>query len=227
MSDRTTYLVTGANRGIGKGFIQSFLSRPSSTVIAAIWDPAYATSKALENLLKGEGSKLVIVKLDSSIATDAADAVRILVKEHGILALDVVIANAGISQGGTTIRQTTVSNTQEHFNVNTIDPLVLFQATADLLSASKTGDPKFIAISTFVASINGFETLIGLGFPFTSSPYGGNMATSSAGSTNLDLKALGAISVEESVAGMLETIDAATRDVGGTFQNYDGNVNPW
>lgn len=258
MSIQTTYLVTGANRGIGKGFVQSFLSRPSTTVIAAVRDPSHQTTLALNDLPKGAGSKLIVVKLDSSSATDAQEAVATLQKEHGIDALDVVIANAGISIGGTSIRKTTAANTQEHFNVNTIAPILLFQATADLLQASKTGNPKFIAISTLIGSIAAIDTLVALGFPATSSPYGGSktalnwfirrlhfeepwltsfvfhpglvetdLAAGAVAGTGFKLKDLGAITVDDSVAGMIKTVDKATRDISGTFQNYDGAVNPW
>ena len=258
MSSSLTYLITGANRGIGKGLATTYLSRPSTTVIAAVRDPSHATSQALKELPKADGSKLIIVKLDSTVESDAVDAVASLKKDHGIESLDVVIANAGIASGGTSIRKTTAANTALHFSVNTIAPVLLFQATADLLQASKMGNPKFMAISTFIGSIAGIDTLVSLGFPFTSSPYGGSktalnwfvrrlhfeepwltsfvihpglvetdMAASLAASTNQKLEDFGAISVETSAAGMSKILDAATRETSGTFQNYDGAVNPW
>ncbi|KAK0706003.1 short chain dehydrogenase [Lasiosphaeria miniovina] len=258
MSTQTTYLITGANRGIGKGFVSTLLSRPSTTVIAAVRDPSHATSRALSDLPKAAGSKLITVKLDSSVTSAAADAVATLKKNHDITAIDVVVANAGIAAGGAPIRETTSANAIEHFNVNTIAPILLFQATADLLQASKTGNPKFIAISTLIGSIGTIDALVALNFPNTASPYGGSkaalnwfvrrlhfeepwltsfvfhpglvetdLAASSITGTGLSLKDLGAISVETSVAGMTKTIDAATRDIGGTFQNHDGATNPW
>lgn len=42
-----------------------------------------------------------------------------------------------------------------------------------------------------------------------------------------DFESLGAITVEESVGGMVRTLDGAGRGIGGTFQNYDGGVLPW
>ncbi|KAH6630097.1 hypothetical protein B0J18DRAFT_89862 [Chaetomium sp. MPI-SDFR-AT-0129] len=241
-----------------KGFVQTFLSRPSTTVIAAVRDPSHETSQGLASLPVGAGSKIITIKLDSSVASDAADAVATLQKEHGIEALDIVIANAGINIGGTSIRQTTAANTLEHFKVNTIAPVLLFQATADLLQASKTGNPRFIAISTLIGSIATMDALVALKFPNTASPYGGSktalnwfvrrlhfeepwltsfvfhpglvetdLAAASVAGTGVALKDLGAITVDMSVAGMVKTIDSATRDISGTFQNYDGAVNPW
>jgi norsolorinic acid ketoreductase len=257
MSDHLTYLITGANRGLGKGFVQSFLAKPNTTVVAAVRDPANETSQRLTELPKAPGSKLVIVKLDSAIPTDAAEAVDTLKKEHGISALDVVIANAGIATDGATVRETTAANALQHFNVNTVGPLILFQATADLLQASKTGNPRFVAMSTLIGSIGAIEKVAALKFPVNTS-YGvskaalnwlirrlhfdepwlttfvfhpglveTDMASELASSIGLTAKDIGAITIDTSIAGMVKTIGAATREIGGTFQNYDGAINPW
>lgn len=49
-------LITGASRGIGLGFAKASLARPSTTVIAAVRDPEYATSKAFQDLPKADGT---------------------------------------------------------------------------------------------------------------------------------------------------------------------------
>jgi norsolorinic acid ketoreductase len=136
MTTPTTYLITGGNRGIGRGFVQTFLQRTATIVIAAVRDPSSASAKSLQDLPKGAGSRLITVKLDSSISTDATEAVAQLQTEHGLSSIDLVIANAGISVGGASVRQTTAENIAEHFIVNTTGPVSLFQATADLLQAS-------------------------------------------------------------------------------------------
>ncbi|KAK7698883.1 hypothetical protein SLS64_012092 [Diaporthe eres] len=252
MSAPAIYLITGANRGIGRGFTQQLLQKPSTTVIAAVRDPSHPTSKALADLPKGTDTQLIVVKLDSAVEADAAAAVAEL-RERGVSSLDVVIANAGIGQGGTSVRNTSVANTQKHFNVNAIGPLTLFQATADLLQASKTGSPKFVAVSTVIGSIGSQEILAN--FPKVSSPYGASKAAlnwfvrllsfeepwltsfvfhpglvetdlTSGGSMNL--KALGAISVDTSVEDMLKAIGSIEpKDLSGTFRNHDGTIIPW
>lgn len=252
MTPPKTYLITGANRGIGRGFVQQILQKPSVTVIAAVRDPSHPTSKSLSDLPRETGTQLIVVKLDSTVETDAAAAVAEL-RERGLGSLDVVIANAGIGQGGTSVRNTSVANTQKHFNVNVIGPLTLFQATADLLQASETGSPKFIAISTVIGSIGSQE--IFANFPRVSSPYGASKAalnwfirllsfeepwltswvfhpglveTDMTSGGSMNLKALGAISVEKSVADMLKAIGGIEpQDLSGTFRKHDGTVIPW
>lgn len=145
-------------------------------MIVGVRSPPHPTSKALRDLPKseGEGSKLIIVKLDSRVASDATVAVATLKKEHNISSLDIAIANAGIAIDGGCVRETTVDNINKHFEVNTIGPVVIFQVVAELLQASKTDRPTFVAISTLVGSIGSMEQLAG--FPATGSPYGGSKA---------------------------------------------------
>ncbi|KAJ0104067.1 Norsolorinic acid ketoreductase 2 [Diaporthe amygdali] len=252
MSSPATYFVTGANRGIGRGFVERFLQKPSTTVIAAVRDPSHPTSKALADLPKAPETRLIVVKLDSTVQTDAASAVAEL-SEQGITSLDVVIANAGIAQDGSSVRNTSVANTQKHFDINVIGPLTLFQATADMLQASKTGSPKFVTVSTVVGSIGSQETFAT--FPRVSSPYGASKAalnwfirllafeepwltswtfhpglveTDLTSGGNMDLKALGAISVETSVADMTKIIwSMESKELSGTFRNHDGTMLPW
>ncbi|KAF2186057.1 NAD(P)-binding protein [Zopfia rhizophila CBS 207.26] len=256
MTAQKTDLITGANRGIGKGFTDLFLQRPSTTVIAAVRDPSHPTAKALTALPTAQGSRLILVPLNSSDSTSAQEAVEVLKKDHGINYIDVVIANAGIAAGGGTVRKTKIENITEHVLVNTIGPVVLFQATADLLQASPTKQPIFVAISTLIGLIGSMDALAG--FPSTHSPYGGSksalnwfvrrlhfeepwltsfvfhpglvetdLAAGAVAGSGLQLKDLGAISVDTSVSGMVSVIDDATREIGGTFKNYDGTTLPW
>jgi NAD(P)-dependent dehydrogenase (short-subunit alcohol dehydrogenase family) len=66
--------------------------------------------------------------------------------------LDVVIANAGICNNNQTASEASVENMQEHFTVNVLGPMTLFQASYPLLKAS-TSTPKFVPISSGSGSI--------------------------------------------------------------------------
>ena len=144
------YLVTGASRGLGKGFVAALLQRPDTTVIAAVRDTASAPER-LSNLAAGSGSKLIVVKIDSESDTDAQTAVQTLEAGHAINHIDVVIANAAAAAPGAKVSDISINDIRQNFQVNAFAPLLLFQATWPLLQRSKS--PKFIGISTCVATI--------------------------------------------------------------------------
>lgn len=121
----STYLITGANRGIGKGLTVTLLQRPNSTVIAGVRDPA-ASATTLNSLPTAAGSRIVVVKIDSQSETDAKEAISLLRTQHSITSLDIVIANAGIAHSGTTVAQTSSQSLRDHLNTNTIGPVLLF-----------------------------------------------------------------------------------------------------
>ncbi|KAH7254420.1 hypothetical protein B0J15DRAFT_512687 [Fusarium solani] len=152
----STVLITGANRGIGRGFAKVYLASPSTTVIAAVRDATHATSKALQHLPKADCSRLITIQLDSSMPESTAAVIEKLKTGHGITSLDI----------------STVENINQHLLVNAVAPVALFQATADLLQASKTGDATIIAISTLGGSIGSIDGVAHLPL----SPYGGSKA---------------------------------------------------
>jgi norsolorinic acid ketoreductase len=155
MPSQTTYLITGANRGIGNGLVQNYLSRPNTVVIATTRDLSSPSSKALSTLSAGKNSKIIVVKLDSSVDTDAETAINELKAVHGITHIDTVIANAGIANYWGPTSTTPIAAFQNHFNINTMGTLTLFQATNALLDNSSK--PKFVYISTVVGSIGDAE----------------------------------------------------------------------
>lgn len=149
---------------------QTFLSRPTTTVIAGVRNPSNSASVASLNALPiGAGSKLITVKIDSVSETDATDAVKFLGAEHGITALDIVIANSGIADCWDSALKTPIQEMRNHFEVNTIGPLVLFQAVASLLEAS--GDGKFFVMGSSLGSIANMED-----WPMPSTAYGTSKA---------------------------------------------------
>lgn len=75
--------------GIGLGLVANFLARNNTIVVAAVRDPDLS-AKTFATLLTGTDSKLIVVKIDSNVASDAADAVKELKDVYGITRLDVV-----------------------------------------------------------------------------------------------------------------------------------------
>ncbi|KEF55961.1 uncharacterized protein A1O9_07541 [Exophiala aquamarina CBS 119918] len=185
MPDRTVILITGSSRGIGKALLSTYLLRPKHTLIAGLRDPTSTAALALQDLPHGTDSKIITVKIDSTSSTDAQDAAEILVSQHGITKLDMVIANAGVSKYFGKARVTPATEMADHFAVNAVAPLLLFQATASLLDAAAAaaaptatptatipnGSPKFVVLSSGAGSIGLVESL-----PVENTAYGASKA---------------------------------------------------
>lgn len=130
-----------------------YLARPNTTVIAAVRDVSSEQAKLLRTLTKGNGSRPIIVSLDAVIAASTAQTASEILIKHHIDHLDIVIANAGICNSWGPVQEVDESDMYTHFEVNTMGPLRLFQAMAPLLQKART--PKFVYISTQLASIGG------------------------------------------------------------------------
>jgi len=244
----TVYLVSGANRGIGLGLITSLARRENVIAFAGARNPTAAAD--LQELVLKYPGKVHIVKLTSFDKAENEAAVATIKAIAG--RLDVVIANAGISNFYSPSLEIPVEKMREHYEINVIGTLVLFQAAYPLLAAS-TPSPKFIPISTLGGSIAD-----GASLPMGAVAYGSSKAAMNylactlhvqhpnlicfpicPGGVDTDMarfamekvelmKQITLITVEESVNGLLKEIDNSTREkTGGTFLNYDGTKFNW
>lgn len=109
------------------------------------------------------------MKIDSLSETDAKEAVLALQSQHGIDRFDLVIANSGIAKYIGVASETPISEVKDHLMVNTVGPLILFQAIWPLLKLSKT--PKFLLVTTATASIGSMENI-----PISAMAYGASKA---------------------------------------------------
>ena len=155
MSSKQVYLITGAARGLGKGLLTTLLKRQETIVIAAVRDPNSSNSKVLLNLTSAEGSRVILVKIDSESDEDPARAVSDIQAIHNINHIDAVIANAAIAAPPAAVASASIDDFRQIYQVNAFAPLLLFQATWPLLQKSK--GPKFIGISTCLATIGKME----------------------------------------------------------------------
>jgi norsolorinic acid ketoreductase len=149
--------------------LSAYLSRPDHVVIASLRDPTSTSSKGLHDLPHGKDSKVILIKIDSANESDALETVKVLQSEYKITKLDVVIANAGISNYFGKAAVTPVEEMLSHFKINTVASLLLFHAAVPLLNAAT--NPKFIAISSGAASISNMGNL-----PVANSAYGSSKA---------------------------------------------------
>ena len=141
----TIVLISGANRGLGKGLLTLYLTKPDHIVIAANRDPSAASSKALAVLPTGANSKLIVVKSDASVETDPFEAVKELEKQ-GIDHLDLVIANAGVSTTYPFVKDVKIADLQAHIVPNVFGVVCLYQATRELLN--KAEKPKWVTMGS-------------------------------------------------------------------------------
>ncbi|KAJ5588092.1 Short-chain dehydrogenase/reductase SDR [Penicillium hordei] len=211
--DNTVVLVTGTSRGIGRTLVETFLLRPKHTVIASVRDTAADYVKELEALSKADGSRLQLVKIESSNSGDPAAAIKDLTDiDH----IDVVVANAGGAGEKGVIPLDVVSPEimTDVFTVNALGPLALYQAVKPLLEKSHAPNAIHSANKDFIA--------------FAVHP--GLVQTESG---NKSARAMGLPqapdSQRRSVDSILGLIDNATRETtsGKFFNVIDGTEIPW
>ncbi|KAH8885451.1 putative aflatoxin biosynthesis ketoreductase nor-1 [Thozetella sp. PMI_491] len=167
----STVLITGANKGLGRSLTEHYLQRPNYTVIATVRNIDSEQAKSLPSIPVASGSRLIVLKVDSQSETDAADAVKSLVAQ-GVSKLDIVIANAGIYtlEAFVPVKDMKSADLTEHFDINATGVVRLFQAVLPLLE--KAERPRFMALSSSVATIGGMEALA----TFTLPSYGASKA---------------------------------------------------
>jgi norsolorinic acid ketoreductase len=241
------YVITGANRGIGKGLLSTYIARPNTTVIAAVRDVAKST-KDLSSVVVGKDSKLIIVKIDSTIDIDPAAAVKELETKHSITKVDVLISNAGLMGLIAPTLQTPAQVVRDQFEVNTIGPLNLIQAFFPLLERSNA--PKFLVLTSSIGSIGEMESLpvpfFGYGLSKAAANYlvrklhfenpkltsmafnpgwvqteMGNGAATGVGMEQAP------VTIEDSVKALVGLFDDASREKSGTFTASSGEPIAW
>jgi len=109
--------------------VEAYLQRQNITVIAGVRDPSAEASKTLSSLPTHQTSNLITIALESGSEPPAKSAIETLTSIHHITHLDIAIANAGIGYYWAPASSASISELQKHFLINTIGPLVLFQAT--------------------------------------------------------------------------------------------------
>ncbi|GAW14936.1 hypothetical protein ANO14919_043420 [Xylariales sp. No.14919] len=246
----TNVLITGANRGLGRGLVEAYLAKPHHIVIAATRDPGNDTSKALAEIAtKGEGSRLIVVKIDVVVESDAATAVEQLTAREGIQHLDIVIANAGVAYKWPSVAEVKAEDVLAHFKPNVIGIIYLYQATRQLLL--KAADPKWVTIGSSAGMIEYRGQA-----PIPNAAYGPTKAAAHwitkrinaeeetfvafvihPGWAQTDMGNLGAslvgieqapVTIKESVSGMVSIIDKANKqETAGKLWEYTGEQLTW
>ncbi|KAJ7133302.1 hypothetical protein C8R44DRAFT_585598, partial [Mycena epipterygia] len=156
-------LVSGANRGLGYGLAATLAARPDAIVFGGARDPAAQSLKDLA----AKHPNFHPIKLTSGDKADNEAAIAEIQKIAG--QLNIIIANAGISKHYGPLATAPISEFRDHFEVNTLGPVILFQAAQALLLASPSKAPIFALVSSPAGSISRY-------FPLSATAYGASKA---------------------------------------------------
>lgn len=219
-----TFLVTGANRGIGLEYCRQLQGR-GDQVIAVCRTPA----PELEALG---------VRIEAGVELTSEAAVADLVDRLAGVPLDGVILNAGVLEG-TSLDNLDPDSLRRQFEVNALAPLRLTHALLDQLQPGS----KLILMTSRMGSID--DNSSGGSYGYRMSKVALNMAGKSLA---IDLRPRGiavailhpglvrtrminfnpqGISPEESVRGLLARIDALNLENSGSFWHANGERLPW
>lgn len=128
--------------GIGLGIVQALFARPQTTVIGVVRDPVRASNLEDECSKgpRGEGSNLHTLAVDVSNVPER-DGLKELIKSKlssSIDHIDVFISSIGQTGLMKSALETTAQEMREHYEANTISPLMLFQAFWPLMQQTST-----------------------------------------------------------------------------------------
>jgi len=227
-------LVTGASRGIGAQFVRSLTDR-GWTALGTARDPSRLPD--VDHLVALDvGDPSSIDRLASALC-------------ERVPQLDLLVNCAGINsksnrphsmESSLRFGELEQSSLLNQFRINSIGPVLVTQALAELLR--KAPAAKVLNVSSWLGSITIKKT--GGNYGYAASKAALNMMNKALAE---DLRADGIVSAnfnpgwvqtdmggqkakltpEESVGGMLDTLEQLTIEDTGSFMQWDGSVHPW
>ena len=219
-----TFLVTGANRGIGLEYCRQLKARGDDVVAVC-----RQTSDELENLR---------VRVEAGLELSDSQAIDDLVQRLDGLPLDGVILNAGILQS-MGLMDLDPTGIRRQVEVNALAPLLLARALVDQMPSGA----KLVLMTSRMGSID--DNSSGGSYGYRMSKVALNMAGKSLA---IDLESRGiavailhpglvrtrmirfnpsGIPPEQSVKGLLARIDGLTMATSGSFWHANGELLPW
>ena len=135
-------LVTGANRGIGKAIVETFLEHGASKVYAGV----RSLNKA-EPLVAEFSEKVVPIEIDYENPTSIKAAAEIADD------VQVVVSNAGVLIGAGVMNEDVIEKFQTELNINVYGLIRMAQAFAPVLK--RNGGGAFVQLNS-IASLSSF-----------------------------------------------------------------------
>ena len=229
----TNVLITGANRGLGLGFVKNYLGKDVNVVSTTRDIKGSTELLALKEIFR---DKLEIFELDL-IKESAGDTIANLIGDRPI---DILINNAGVGSTNQHFEAVSPKPWLEVLKVNLIAPLMITQSIIN--NVKKGSDKKIYFLSSQLGSIG--DNASGGMYIYRSSKTGLNQVVKSL---SVDLKPQGItvvslhpgwvktdmggpnapVSIDESIKGMMQVIYATDIRDTGRFLNYDGKELPW
>ncbi|MEM7180665.1 MAG: SDR family oxidoreductase [Spirochaetota bacterium] len=217
-----TYLVTGANKGIGKELCRK-LKQQGNTVIAVC--------RSSNQELEGLG-----VRVESGVDISNMDDLKRLTEKLQGVTIDVLINNAGIWKNES-LDDMNFDTILEQFQVNTLGTLKVTSCLLPLL----TSGSKVAVVTSRMGSIE--DNTSGGRYGYRMSKAALNSAAKSLsvdlkekqiavgilhpGMVQTDMTSHRGIPVEESVSGLLQRIEELNLENTGTFWHANGEILPW
>ena len=220
----STYLITGANRGIGLELVRQLKDRGEDVIATCRSDSSELNSLA--------------VRVETNVDITSGDSVIKLKKNLKDTRVDVLIQNAGIAEFNS-LSDLDPQSIVRQFEVNALSPLCCVQTMLSQLSESA----KIALISSRMGSIDDNSSGGSYGYRMS------KVALCMAGkSLSVDLKPRGisvailhpglvstrmtgftsnGIQPKESVKGLIQRIDELTLENTGTFWHSNGEILPW
>ena len=220
----STYLITGANRGIGLELVRQLKDRGEDVIATC-----RSSSSELDSLT---------VRVETNIDITSGDSVVKLRENLNDTKIDVLIQNAGIAEFNS-LSNLDPQSIVHQFEVNALSPLCFAQTMLSQLSQSA----KIALISSRMGSIEdnnsggsyGYRMskvalcMAGKSLSVDLKPRGISVAILHPGlvSTRMTGFTANGIQPKESVKGLIQRIDELTLENSGTFWHANGEILPW
>ncbi|XP_064579226.1 C-signal-like [Zonotrichia leucophrys gambelii] len=253
----SSVLVTGANRGLGLGFVQHFLRmpKPPQWIFATCRDPKGQRAQDLQNLAS-KHPNLVIIALEIGDPASIKAAAAKVEERLGGSGLNLLINNAGMVRPKM-LEAETLEDMTETYTTNTAGPLLMGQAFLPLLKKAAQGSPgsglscnkaaivNISSIGGSIASAFGWELMQVTSYRCSKAAlnmlskcqslaykeHGILCVALHPGWVQTDLGSAAGhappVTVDDSVQGMLKVLSSLSEKDTATFLDWEGNVIPW
>lgn len=133
-----TALITGANRGIGKVIVESFLNNGAAKVYAAV-----RTLDSVSPLVQEYGDRVAPIKID------LGEPETIAVAAETAKDVQVVVNNAGVLRTSTPLTEDAIESLNFEMNINVFGLIRMAQAFAPVLK--ENGGGAFVQLNSIVS----------------------------------------------------------------------------